>query len=111
VLGAIGKTERVAQESVTVYQIVKDGKVTYVGITNNLVRRSAEHGEYLEKVATLPSRDQARAVEQALIQHHGFERNGGTLTNRINSISPTNPGFKDAVIFGFEVLRTLGHIF
>ncbi len=40
VLGAVGNTEKLAQESVTVYQIVKDGKVTYVGITNNIAGES-----------------------------------------------------------------------
>jgi RHS repeat-associated protein len=76
-LGTLGKAEKAAQESVTAYQIIKDGKVAYVGITNNIARRSAEHGEVLQTVATLPSRSQARAVEQALIEHYGLEKNGG----------------------------------
>jgi hypothetical protein len=53
----------------------------------------------------------ARAVEQALIEHHGLAKNGGTLTNKINSISPRNSGFGDAVRFGFEILNSIGHVF
>jgi len=44
-----------------------------------------------------------------LIEHHGLQRNGGTLRNKINSISPRRPGFWDAVSFGFEILRTVGY--
>lgn len=99
-----------AEEAVHVYQIVKDGKVAYVGITNNLIRREAEHGSTLTKVATLGSRLDARGVEQALIEHHGLEKNGGTLANKINSISPKNPGFSDYVRMGFDVLRSVGYL-
>ena len=31
--------------------------------------------------------------------------------NKINSISPKNPGFADAVRMGFDVLLSVGHIF
>ena len=37
------------------------------------------------------SREDARAVEQALIEIHGLSKNGGTLMNRINSIARSNP--------------------
>jgi hypothetical protein len=76
-----------------------------------MVRRGAEHGADLQKVATMGSRGQARAVEQALIEHHGLAKNGGTLTNKINSISPRNSGFGDAIRFGFEILNSIGHVF
>jgi hypothetical protein len=56
------------------------------------------------------SRLDARAVEQALIQHHGLEKNGGTLLNKINSISPANPSFSDYVKMGLEVLQSIGHL-
>jgi RHS repeat-associated protein len=96
-----------AEEAVHVYQIVKDGKVIYVGITNSLERRAIEHGMDLEKVTTMGTRLDARAVEQALIQRHGLEKNGGTLMNKINSISPRNPGFADYVKMGIDVLTSI----
>lgn len=97
------------EEAVHVYQIVKDGKVVYVGITNNLERRGLEHGEKLEQVVTMGSRTDARSVEQALIEHHGLEKNGGSLSNKINSISPQNPGFSDYVRAGFDALRSINY--
>jgi RHS repeat-associated protein len=96
-----------AEEAVHVYQIVENDRVVYCGITNNLERRSVEHGTDLVKVATMPNRAQARAVEQSLIEHHGFAKNGGTLRNQINSISPQRPGFRDAVRFGFQILESV----
>ncbi|MBZ5507365.1 MAG: hypothetical protein LAO78_18045 [Acidobacteriia bacterium] len=98
-----------AEEAVHVYQIVKDGKVIYVGITNDLLRREVEHGTALRHILTMGSRLDARAVEQALIQHHGLEKNGGTLMNKINSISPRNLRFADYVKMGFDALRSIGY--
>ncbi len=60
-------------------------------------------------MTTMGSRMDARAVEQALIQHHGLEKNGGTLMNKINSISPRNSGFFDYVKMGYDVLRSIGY--
>jgi len=40
------------------------------------------------------SRTDARTVEQALIEIHGLSKNGGTLFNKINSISSTNPAYR-----------------
>jgi RHS repeat-associated protein len=98
-----------AEEAIHVYQIIKDGRVIYVGITNNLLRREIEHGVPLERIVTMGSRLDARSVEQALIQNHGLEKNGGTLINKINSISPNNPSFADYVKIGLEVLQSIGH--
>jgi hypothetical protein len=99
-----------AEEAIHVYQIVKDGRVIYVGITNNLLRREIEHGMPLERIVTMGSRLDARSVEQALIQHHGLEKDGGALINKINSISPKNPSFADYVQMGLEVLQSIGHL-
>lgn len=49
----------------------------------------------------------ARAVEQALIKTHGLGRNGGTLLNRINSISPLSPTYKDQLASGYELLQSI----
>jgi RHS repeat-associated protein len=108
-LGAIGKGEKAVQEGVSVYRIVEDGETTYVGITNNLTRRSAEQGAPLEEIVGGLTRKEARSVEQALIEHHGLPKNGGTLKNKINSISPQRAGFREAVEFGMEVLHIAGY--
>lgn len=92
----------------SVYTIGKDA---YVGITNNLERRAGEHGvEALTKVAGGLTRDGARGVEQALIEHHGLGKNGGTLANKINSIAKTNPIYEKAVAFGRQVLQSIGYV-
>jgi filamentous hemagglutinin len=91
------------------------GVVRYIGITNNLSRRAAEH---LRKsgiqIGAIPglnnlTRQQARAVEQALIEAHGLGRNGGTLLNRINSIARTNPEYAELLRQGRELLRSVGY--
>jgi filamentous hemagglutinin len=51
------------------------------------------------------TRREARAVEQALIHHHGLGRNGGTLWNKINSISPLRKWHDDALELGKTILR------
>jgi hypothetical protein len=80
-----------------------------VGITNNLARRAAEHGETLTEVASGLTRTQARGVEQALIEQHGLASNGGTLLNKINSIARSNPVYNEAVQFGKELLGAIGY--
>jgi hypothetical protein len=110
-LGTLGKAEKAAQESVTAYQIIKDGKVAYVGITNNIARRSAEHGEVLQTVATLPSRSHAAKRElwsKRLLSIMGSKKTGGALSNKMNSISPARLGFREAVALGMQVLHSVG---
>jgi RHS repeat-associated protein len=91
----------VAEESVSVYQKVE---TAYVGITNNLVRREAQHGEKLVEVVGDLTRKQARGVEQAIIEHKGLTN----LTNKINSIAKTNPIYQEAVQFGKQLLKSIG---
>ena len=55
------------------------------------------------------SRSDARAVEQALIEIHGLRKNGGTLLNRINSISPLNPSYARRVQRGYDLLQSIGY--
>jgi hypothetical protein len=92
---------------------VAAGKVEYVGITNNLARRAAEHlserGFQIEKVLGNLSRSDAHAVEQVLIHIHGLEKNGGTLLNRINSIARSNPTYAEQVKRGYELLKSIGY--
>lgn len=107
---AIRLTERVAQESAehTVYRAVGKEGVEYVGRTNSFERRAAEHGSRfsgpLEPVAKGLTKPQARGVEQALIDRHGMKKLGGTLQNKINSISKKNPTYKALTNLGRKLL-------
>jgi len=103
---------------VTVYRRIVGGRVTYVGITNNLPRRDKDHrradptlaGVNGTPLIVVPTRPVALAVEQALIVIYGFgettrsidwdnpltkgRRNGfisnglASLANRVNNFSP-----------------------
>ncbi|HKY21466.1 MAG TPA: SpvB/TcaC N-terminal domain-containing protein [Vicinamibacterales bacterium] len=98
-----------------VYHSVVDGKTIYVGITNNVERRAAEHlakkGIVIDAIPGLTNltRADARAVEQVLIEFHGLGKNGGTLINKINSIAKTNPRYADALIRGRQLLQQVGY--
>lgn len=81
----------------------------YAGITNNLVRRTIEHGSrFLVKPLTKTPliRGKVRAIEQALIVRAGGP--GGQYLNKINSISPKHPYYNDAVRWGEAWLRKKG---
>ena len=87
-IGELGDLVIGAREANVVYRSIGlSGDVQYVGITNSLARRAAEHltssGFKIEKLLGGLSRSDARAVEQALIEIHGIGRNGGTLLNRL----------------------------
>ena len=96
-----------------VYHSVEGGVTKYVGITNDLARRAAEQltakGIKIEPLMKNLSREDARAVEQALIEIHGLEKNGGTLLNKINSISKTNPTYSSQLQRGYELLKSIGY--
>ncbi|MGC4192635.1 MAG: hypothetical protein QM589_15950 [Thermomicrobiales bacterium] len=89
-----------------VYFGTRGGKNVYTGITNNLARRGAQHGERFDQLVRVTNqpvtRGQARSIEQALIARNpGFE-------NKINSISPTHSYYDDAVSWGEAWLRQKG---
>jgi RHS repeat-associated protein len=90
-----------------------DGVTQYAGITNNFARRAAEHlttkGIKIEPLMQNLSRADARAVEQTLIEIHGLGKEGGTLLNKINSISKSNPTFGDQLKRGYELLKSIGY--
>jgi hypothetical protein len=99
-----------------VYRSIDEaGKVNYVGITNNIERRAAEQfaakGINIRAIPGLQnlSRADARAVEQVFIESYGLGKNGGILLNRINSISPRNPIYNQAISRGQELLRQAGY--
>jgi RHS repeat-associated protein len=91
--------------NVHVYYGVRDGQNVYVGITNNIGRRTTQHADRFvpRPITTDPlTRGQARAVEEALtLRNPGFE-------NKIHSISPTHSYYDDAVSWGQAWLRQNG---
>jgi RHS repeat-associated protein len=99
-----------------VYRSVdEENIVRYIGITNDFLRRRGQHLRRGRDIVPIPglsglTRADARAVEQALIEHHGLARIGGTLQNRINSIASWRPGYADAVRRGREILERAGYI-
>ena len=90
-----------------------DGITRYVGITDNIKNRGQAHlrekGIFIEGIDGLKnlSRADARAVEQTLINYYGLGKDGGTLINKINSISSVkNPTkYEQALIRGAEILK------
>jgi len=115
--GAAADTARVAAEAgkSTVYQSIDEaGIARYIGITDNMPARAGQHlresGMRVRPIDGLEgiSRSDARAVEQVLIERHGLSGNGGTLTNKINSISPRNPIYPGAIRRGTDILDALG---
>jgi hypothetical protein len=89
------------------------GNVNYVGITNDIARRASEQlaskGISIRAIAGLEdlTREDARAVEQVLIEEYGGP-SGGQLLNKINSISKTNPIYQQSVQRGCAILAGVG---
>jgi uncharacterized protein RhaS with RHS repeats len=102
--------------NVSVYQSVNraTGEVDYVGITNDFERRAAEQfaskGIRIDPIRGLDglTREEARGVEQSLIERYGLGKNGGTLLNKINSIAQSNPSYGSLVQRGLEILAEVG---
>lgn len=101
-----------------VYRYADKNGTHYVGITKHpgarklqhqiIGRRNPQDFKLLTRNSGPLSRGQARGVEQTLIEHFGMSKpkyasnpfGGGQLTNRVNSISPSNPGYSGAKSFG-----------
>lgn len=112
--GAVAMAARGTDGEVnSVYISRSKGKVNYAGITNEFARRAAEQlrqrGFRIERLLKNLSREDARAVEQALIEIHGLEKNGGSLLNRINSIARSNPRFAALLRRGMDLLESIGY--
>jgi RHS repeat-associated protein len=92
-----------ARTGVSVYKgFDKAGEWIYSGITNNIVRRAAEHtGRFkIAEIAEGLTRGQARAVEQALIDANKARKAITRPANAINSISQAHSYYDDAVQWG-----------
>ena len=103
-----------SEEVISVYRSLNaQGEVQYVGQTNNIARRAAEHlrekGIRIDELIGGLSRKEAKAVEQALIEIHGLVKNGGTLLNKINSVAKNNPEYAALVKRGYEILKSIGY--
>jgi len=92
---------------VGVYRAVVNGAVQYVGISNDIARRAAEHASRfaIEEIPALQnlSRLEARAAEQALIEKMGINN----LQNIRNSISPSNPTYEKAIELGQRLIQNI----
>jgi RHS repeat-associated protein len=109
---------RNSKTGVAVYQYAESGVVKYVGITNDLIRRQAEHLADPAKrfeISRIPGLSnltsaQARAVEQVLINRFGFQTDGGTLVNKVNSIAPARQAVTEwAIREGQHLLEQVGY--
>ncbi len=66
-------------------------------------------GAVVEPITDNPlTRSQARAVEQAYINRHGMQKNGGKLQNKRNSIADHHSWYSDAVDWGTTWLEEVG---
>jgi predicted GIY-YIG superfamily endonuclease len=90
-----------------VYYGIKNGEENYVGITKDLEQRYKQHGDrfdFLKQITNTPlTRNQARAVEQALINRNSH------FSNKINSISSKRPWYNEAVQWGENWLKIRGY--
>jgi hypothetical protein len=109
----LANASKVEEGGNTVYHSVQNGVTEYVGITNNIARRAAQHlaskGIDIRPLLKGLTRSDARAVEQALIEIHGLGKSGGTLLNKINSIARSNPTYVAQVKRGYELLKSIGY--
>ncbi|WP_130026501.1 GIY-YIG nuclease family protein [Pandoraea sp. XY-2] len=93
----------------------EDGTTQYVGITDNFKSRYAAHLRQKE-IEITPitglrniSREDARAIEQVLIEFNGLGKDKGTLLNKINSIARKNPEYATSLARGASILKTIGY--
>jgi hypothetical protein len=88
-----------------VYIGLRNNVPVYVGITNNIARRQAEHaGRFvLSQITSTPvTRAQARAIEQALLNRNP------QFDNVIDSIAANREWYPDAVAWGAKWLKEGG---
>ena len=98
---------RVAGEAAyDVYLGIKNGEAVYAGITKNLACRAANHGDRFDLIQSITgspvTRDQARAIEQALINSNP------QFQNQINSIAKNRSWYDKASEWGAKWLADHG---
>lgn len=100
----VGNTAPALKHSDEIYDVYHgldgSGAIKYVGITSrNPAVRFSEHAgsigsgkEFLryDVLSSGLTKQQARVMEQTIINNYGLQKNGGQLLNRINSIVPKN---------------------
>ena len=106
---AIEAGELLKGKATSVYVAIKDDVVKYVGISYDVAKRAAQHtldkrgfGDIITITENQVTRNQARAIEQAIINN--FEN----LENKINSISPRRDWYDEAVRWGENWLKSIG---
>ncbi len=91
-----------------VYRAIEKGKVVYVGMTKDFGARAAKHlkdkGIVIKALLNNLSYDEARLVEQALIEKHGLNN----LMNKINGIAKSNPRYQN-IQKGYDLLKSVGY--
>lgn len=85
---------------IVVYGLTVGGRIMYVGITNNLARRTAQHAATktftgVRQLGSSLTRDGARIIEQNNINRYNTINQGW---NKINSIAPSNPLSKQVTV-------------
>jgi len=94
------------QAAYSVYLGIKNGKPVYAGITKDIMCRASDHGGRFDSLLPLNqtrlTRDQARGIEQTLINNHP------QFQNQINSISPRRAWYGEATDFGAQWLKDIG---
>lgn len=96
----------------TVYQLIEDGSVRYIGQTNNFPIRAATWLKTrrwnitpIKGLQSLSKFD-ARAIEQTLIELYKLEN----LYNKYYRIRPGNPIYFYAIMRGTEILNKIGYV-
>jgi RHS repeat-associated protein len=106
VLPAFAVAAATAANWVVYYARTPQGQY-YIGVTSNYIAREAQHLSRfrIQAITGLPKMNYAAAkgVEQLLIEN--IRRSGGSLLNKINSISPKNPYYKKFTDMGHDILN------
>ncbi len=103
-LSAINKASNILTDGDNFVYISKNSKgvIDYVGITNDFNRRAAEwrlRGRRIVHYIDNVDRSSARIIEQTVIEAFDMKKNGGLLSNAINSISTRNPLYDKVIHF------------
>ena len=91
----------------SVYVSYSNGTIEYVGITNDFSRRRNEWKgtRDIQEIACDLDRNSARIMEQTIIDKFEMKKNGGVLSNKINSIGRRNSLYDDYLDFLKKLLK------